>query len=70
VVAGGVLIAFGLFYLLRAPPNVDGVAAPRRRVSDMAAVLGLVGVLALSPGETFASVLLAACLMAGAASPS
>jgi hypothetical protein len=59
VVAGGVLIAFGLFYLLRAPPNVDGVAAPRRRVSDMAAVLGLVGVLALSPGETFASVLLA-----------
>ena len=59
VLAGVVLIAFGLVYLLRAPPVVDGVAIPRRRVSDLAAVLGLVGVLALSPGETFASVLLA-----------
>ena len=59
LVAGVVLIAFGLVYLLRAPPAVDGLAAPRRRVSDVAAILGLVGVLALSPGETFASVLLA-----------
>ena len=58
VAAGLVLISFGLLYLLRRPPEVSGTARPRR-VSDMAAVLGLVGLLALSPGETFGSVLLA-----------
>jgi threonine/homoserine/homoserine lactone efflux protein len=58
-IAGAVLIGFGLLYLLRRPPEVAGAAAPPRRVSDLAAVLGLVGVLALSPGETFGSVLLA-----------
>jgi len=57
--AGAVLIGFGLLYLLRRPPAVEGALKPRRRVSDAAAVLGLVGVLALSPGEAFASVLLA-----------
>lgn len=57
--AGAVLIGFGLLYLLRRPPEVEGTVQPRRRVSDLAAVLGLVGVLALSPGETFGSVLLA-----------
>lgn len=57
--AGVVLVGFGLFYLLRPAPEVAEVARPRRRVSDLAAILGLVGVLALSPGETFASVLLA-----------
>jgi len=57
--AGAVLIGFGLLYLLKPAPVVDGVPQPRRRVSDMAAVLGLVGVLVISPGETFASVLLA-----------
>jgi threonine/homoserine/homoserine lactone efflux protein len=58
-IAGVVLIAFGLMYLLRRPPPVDKAARPRPRVSDTAAVLGLVGLLALSPGEAFGSVLLA-----------
>ena len=58
-IAGAVLIGFGLVYLLRRPPAVDAAAQPRRRVSDMAAVLGLVGLLLLSPGEAFGSVLLA-----------
>lgn len=58
-IAGAVLIGFGLLYLLTRAPSVEGEAKPRRRVSDMAAVLGLVGLLVLSPGETFASVLLA-----------
>ena len=41
-----------------APPcsgGQAGAAQPRRRVSDLAAVLGLVGLLALSPGEAFGS---------------
>ena len=58
-IAGVVLIGFGLVYLLRRPPPVEGAAQPRRRVSDVAAVLGLVGLLILSPGEAFGSVLLA-----------
>lgn len=57
--AGVVLIGFGLLYLLKRAPEVEGSALPRRRVSDLAAVLGLVGLLALSPGEAFGSVLLA-----------
>jgi hypothetical protein len=58
-IAGAVLIGFGLAYILRRPPEVDGAAQPRRRVSDLAAVLGLVGLLVVSPGEAFGSVLLA-----------
>lgn len=58
-IAGAVLIGFGLLYLLSRAPAVDGEPRPRRRVSDLAAILGLVGVLVLSPGESFASVLLA-----------
>ena len=59
-IAGAVLIGFGLLYLFSKAPAVQpGEARPRRRVSDLAAILGLVGVLVLSPGETFASVLLA-----------
>lgn len=57
--AGAVLIGLGLLYLLRRPPDPTSAAQPRPRNSDLAAIGGLVGLLALSPGETFGSVLLA-----------
>lgn len=55
--AGGLLLAFGAWYLVRAVarrPIVAGVGAAataRRARPDRAAFLGLVGALALSPGE-------------------
>lgn len=55
--AAAVLVGFGLWYLARAwlqtpaPVGLGAQAAPRARVSDGAAIWGLVGLMALSPGE-------------------
>ena len=57
--AGLLLIAVGLYYLLlRRARGADAAPAPRRFRSDRTAILGLVGVLSLSPCESFLPVYL------------
>lgn len=54
---GGLLIAFGLLQIVR-HRHADP-AAPDRRLSDGAATLGLIALLALSPSEAFLPLFLA-----------
>jgi nickel/cobalt exporter len=55
---GGLMMALGLFYLLRHARHGHPQAAPRRYGSDRAAMTGLFVLLALSPCEVFLPVYL------------
>ena len=57
-VVGGLLIAFGIFQFLR-HRHASRAATPDRRLTDSAATLGLVALLALSPSEAFLPLFLA-----------
>ena len=53
LVAGGLMVALGLFYILRHAHHARAAAPPRRQVSDGAAMMSLFVLLALSPCEAF-----------------